>query len=73
MTTRVGIWDDKAIVIHGETDLDGGVVIGTIVDAARLITALSTAMTHHHGEDAWRRAKMRVLMEAAATEDWPPE
>ena len=69
MTIRVGVRDDKAIVIYDENDPRNGVVIGTIAGVAKLIAALTALVTQHHGEEAWRQARMRIMMEAVANRD----
>ena len=69
MAIAVTVRADNAIIIFDEDDPRNGIVIDTITDVAKLIAALNRTVTQLHGEDAWRRAGMRAVMEAVADHD----
>ena len=69
MTIAITVRSDNAIIIFDEDDPRSGVVIDKITDVAKLIAALNRTVTQLHGENAWRRAEMRAVMDAVADHD----
>ena len=69
MTIAITVRADNAIIIFDEDDPRNGVVIDKITDVAKLIAALNRTVTQLHGENAWRRAEMRAVMDAVADHD----
>lgn len=61
---------DNAIVIYDEDDPRYGVVIASPSEVATLINTLTKTATGLHGENAWKMARMRALMQDDADEDW---
>ena len=70
MAIAVTVRADNAIVIYDEDDPRSGVVIDTIMQAVNLINDLSATGSRLHGEEAWRLARMRALMQDDDDEDW---
>ncbi len=64
MTISIGLREDDAIVIYEEDDPRSGVVIVTAADAANLACKLHAAAHRRFGEEQWKRAQLRALMEA---------
>ena len=69
MTIAITVRADNAIIIFDEDDPRNGIVIDTITDVAKLIAALNRTVTQLHGENAWRRAEIRAVMDAVADHD----
>lgn len=44
-------------------------VIASIEELAKLVSELNAAVTRLHGDEAWRRARMRAAVEAVARYD----
>ncbi|MGV1005463.1 MAG: hypothetical protein ACOYEV_12020 [Candidatus Nanopelagicales bacterium] len=70
MNIAIGLRGDNTIVIYDENDPRSGIVIDTIMQAVNLIDDLSATGARLHGEEAWRWAQMRALMQDDDDEGW---
>ena len=69
MSLMIALRADNAIILYDEDDPRSGVVIASIAELAKLVSELNAAVTRLHGEEAWRRARMRAAVEAVARYD----
>jgi hypothetical protein len=69
MAIAVTVRADNAIAVYDEDDPRCGVVIDSPLKAAILINELTKTVSGLHGQEAWKRARMRALAASLANSD----
>lgn len=73
MTLSIHVRSDDAVIVYDDGDPRSGIVLEKVTDIAKVIADLSSTAIRLHGDAAWRRAKMRVCIEAVAEDDFPKD